>query len=431
MATIDLALPSGAILGDMLPSIVELVRPDHRLAWTGGRWRLRRVGAPPLDESLTLQDNQIRNGELLWLTTDDVPAPVFLDRDSSRTVARLGPSSATVPAQLCVGGTLAAACIGAAAIIWSARSTGGPGPLVTAAALTAAVVGAGHLARRAHPETSLFIALSAIAVILAAATGVVAVPAGPPAAHLLLSSAAALSVAVLQLRFANRGHTELTVCATAALLCTAASATAIACNLDAAASGALLATLALAALSSAPRVAILVTRIGPAPPDDDNDPPTPVAQRRAMLAHDTLTGIVIGASLAAATGTALVGCTAGERHFPVAATVFVIVVGVTLLLRTRTHVGVGRRCALAVCGFASAAIGFALMAMAAPQHAHWVGALAVVAGAGALLPRVGITPSLAVRRAAEVVEYLALAAVIPLACWIAGVFDLVRNLALT
>lgn len=431
METIDLALPSGAVLGDMLPSIVELVHPDHQRAWTGRRWRLRRIGGPPLDESLTLQDNQVRDGELLWLTTDDVPAPVYLDRDSSRMVARLGPARATVPAQLCVGGTLTAACIGAAAIIWSARFTGGAGPLVTAAVLTAAAVGAAQLARRAHPETSLFLDLSAIAVILAAVTGVVTVPAGPPAAHVLLASAAALSVAVLQLRFAICGHTTLTVCATTALLCTAASATAIACNLDAAASGALLATLALAALSSAPRLAILVTRIGPAPPDDDNDPPATVAHSRAMLAHDTLTGIVIGASLAAATGTALVGCAAAERRFPVTATVFAIVVGVTLLLRTRTHVGVGRRCALAVCGFTGVATGFALMAITAPQRAHWVGALAVVAGAGALLPLAGITPSLAARRAAEVVDYVALAAVIPLACWIAGVFDLVRHLALT
>ncbi|MCV7236810.1 type VII secretion integral membrane protein EccD [Mycolicibacterium celeriflavum] len=430
--TIDLALPDSAVLGDMLPSIVELVHPDHRGARTGRRWRLRRIDGRPLDESLTMRDNQVRDGELLWLTTDDVPAPVLLDRDSSRTVAGLGPSRTAVPTQLCVGGALAAACIGAAAIIWSARSTEDAAPFVTAAGLTAAAALAAQLARRAHAEPSLFTAFSAIAVILAAVTGVVVVPAGPPAAHLLLASAAALSVAVLQLRFASHGHTALTVLATTALLCTAASATAIACNLAAATSGALLATLALAALSSAPRLVIMVTRIGPGPPDaDDTDPLTSVGQSRATLAHDTLTGIVIGTSLAAAMGTVLVGCVGDERRFPVPATVFTIVVGVTLLLRTRIHIGVGRRCALAVCGFAGVATGFALTAIAVPHHAHWLGALAAVAGTSALMPLVGITPSLTARRAAEIVEYVALAAVIPLACWIAGVFDLVRNLALT
>jgi hypothetical protein len=35
------------------------------------------------------------------------------------------------------------------------------------------------------------------------------------------------------------------------------------------------------------------------------------------------------------------------------------------------------------------------------------------------------------RRAIEVVDYLALAAIVPLACWVGGLFGFVRGLSLT
>ena len=229
------------------------------------------------------------------------------------------------------------------------------------------------------------------------------------------------------------GSTPLTGIVTTSLLCTATSAAAIAWHLDAVASGALLAALALAALSSAPRVAILLTRIAPAPPDTDGvDAPTDVEGVRATLAHEMLTGMIVGAAVAAAMGTVLVGSGSAYAHeFSVAIAAFGGVIATTLLLRARTHIGTVRRSALVSSGFICMATVFAITVMTAPRHGHWFGALAAVAGAAFLIPLLGLMPSLAVRRAAELVEYATLAAVIPLACWIAGVFGLVRNLALT
>lgn len=431
--TVDLALPNTACVSDMLPSIVELAHTDHREPWTGERWRLRRVGGSPLDESLTLRDNDVRDGELLWLTTDDVPAPVFLDRDSSRTVARLGPYQGVVPRQLYVGASLLAAGIAGAAIVWSARLTAGAGPVLTGAGLSGAAVAAAIVARRAHPEPSLCVAFSALAAILAAATGAVAVPPGPLAAHLLLASTSALAVAVVCLRLTGRGHTPLTGIVTTSLLGTATSATAIAVHLDTGSAGALLATLALAVLSSAPRVSILLTRIGPAPPEADGDAAAAsVEEDRATLAHDTLTGMIVGAAVAAAVGAALGGCGSAYAHeFALAPTAFGAAIGTALLLRARTHIGAVRRSALVACGFICLATALAVLIVAAPQHGHWLGVLAAAAGAVLLVSLLGLTPSPAARRAAEIAEYAALAAVIPLACWIAGVFGLVRSLALT
>lgn len=430
--TVDLALPSTAFLGDLLPSVVELAHTDHREPWTGRRWRLRRVGGSTLDESLTLRDNNVRDGDLLWLTTDDVPAPVFLDRDPSLTVARLGPARGVVPRSLYVGGSLIAAGIGGAALVWSARWSADGGPLLCGAGLSGAAIAAAIIAGRTRPEALLCVAFSALATILAAATGAVAVPAGPPAADLLLASASALSVAVVCLRFTGRGHTPLTGIAATSLLCTGTSAAAIAGHLDVVASGALLATLALAALSSAPRVAILLTRIGPAPPDAGTANDAPVDEDRATLAHDMLTGLIVGAAVAAATGAVLVGCgSAYAREFDAAAAAFGGVIGTTLLLRARTHIGALRRSALTGCGFGCLATVFVIMTLVAPQHGHWFGVLAAVAGAGFLVPLIGLTPTPAAQRAAELTEYAALTAVIPLACWVAGVVGLVRDLALT
>ena len=58
-------------------------------------------------------------------------------------------------------------------------------------------------------------------------------------------------------------------------------------------------------------------------------------------------------------------------------------------------------------------------------------ALAAAAGAAALGCLVGLTMSPIAARAVEVVEYLALAAVLPLACWVGGIYGLARGLSLT
>jgi hypothetical protein len=70
----------------------------------------------------------------------------------------------------------------------------------------------------------------------------------------------------------------------------------------------------------------------------------------------------------------------------------------------------------------------------APQHAGWLILAAVVLG-GAALCLAGADRdtwlSPVARRMVDVVEYVALAAVVPLACWVAGVFGLVRGLGLS
>ncbi|KUI45111.1 hypothetical protein AU197_12765 [Mycobacterium sp. IS-1590] len=429
----DLALPRRACLGDMLPAIVGLVRPDHREVQTGARWRLRRIDGSALDESLTLSDNEVHDGQVLWLSADEVPEPVFADRDASRTVVRRQPAPGGIPRMLCVAGSVVTAAIGGGALWWSADSVGRTVPVLVGAALTCVAATAAVVARRAHSEPLLCLPFSVMSVVMAAVSGAVAVPGGPLPTHLLLASSAGLAAAVVCLRLTGCGLVPLAAIATTSLLCTAASAASLAWHLGGLAAGSLLAAMALATLSSAPRLAIALTRIGPLPPDDDTSrAPDSVGEGEATRSHDLLTAMIVGATIAAAIAVMSVGCgSQGAREFFAPAAAFDGVVGLALLLRTRTHIGTVRRCALAVSGFVALTTAFAILAVALQQHAHWFGALAAAAGAGLLTPLLRLTPGPAAHRAAELAEYAALAAVIPLGCWIAGLFGVVRNLALT
>jgi hypothetical protein len=99
------------------------------------------------------------------------------------------------------------------------------------------------------------------------------------------------------------------------------------------------------------------------------------------------------------------------------------------MLRTCTHVDMVRRTVLIVCGTAAIAAGGALVAASAPAQAHWVGVLMAVIGLS-VMGAWGATANPLTRRGVEMLEYAALAAVVPLACWVAGLYGLIRGLSL-
>ena len=65
--------------------------------------------------------------------------------------------------------------------------------------------------------------------------------------------------------------------------------------------------------------------------------------------------------------------------------------------------------------------------MSEPGQAFWATLRHCCRRLRALGRLFGYTVSPVVRRAVEVVEYLALAAVVPLACWVVGLYGLVRD----
>jgi hypothetical protein len=76
------------------------------------------------------------------------------------------------------------------------------------------------------------------------------------------------------------------------------------------------------------------------------------------------------------------------------------------------------------------AAGCAAIAVSVPAQANWV--CIVVGAASAVILAGGTVGSKnpLTHRSVEVLEYVTLAAVVPLACWVSGVYGLVRGLSL-
>jgi type VII secretion integral membrane protein EccD len=311
-------------------------------------------------------------------------------------------------------------------------TTPASGNLIVGACLAAAAGTCAVLVSRVHADPWLCVPLNLAAVTFTAAVGFLSVPTGPRSAHVLLASAAAFTIAIALLRLTGCGTACLTAAATVTGLLTAISATNVIWLSSMSAAGASLVVLALAVLAVAPRLAITVTRVGPSAPSlDDRDEPSTAPAARVQLAHQILTGLVTGTSISAALGAVTVVTDhVRDGRSPLVAWLFTAATGLVLVLRSRTHCDSIRRFTLVAGGIATAIAGFGLVVISAPDQAHLSSAVAAGLGAAALSGRTGLSVGPVIRRGADIVEYLAIAAVIPIACWVGGLYGVVRGLSL-
>ncbi|MET0473311.1 MAG: type VII secretion integral membrane protein EccD [Mycobacterium sp.] len=401
--TVDVALPSGAPVGELVPAIVDMV--DGRLSQdaAAAHWRLDRVTGGPLDEALSLVDNGIHDGELLTLSRRHTPA-LGPARTEPAHAAATAPQSGVDLAKWLPETFCASACtLTSVALAASAGSSHATPNLIVAAVgtLAAAVMSA---------TTGYGIGSSLAVVALASATGFLAVPSVPAAPNAFLAAAAALCASLLTLRLSGRMSQAMT--ATAAFSLPSAFATAVA--MPAAGAGAALSSAGLALLAMAPRLSVLAARLA----IDDGD-----LADRVDSAHATLSGLVVGGAAAVATG-AIVVTTGGAAGSP-AVLAFTGILAVVLLLRARVYADPIRRIALAAAGFASAA---ACLLHGLAIHPEYAGAVGGVLVAIALVAVRRPTMGAFWSRMLDRFEYVALAAVVPVAGWVAGVYDLVGGL---
>jgi type VII secretion integral membrane protein EccD len=272
------------------------------------------------------------------------------------------------------------------------------------------------------------VTLSVIGVVFAFVAGLLAVPGGPSTANSLLAAAMACASSALLLRIIRRGTVCLTALAATSALTATAAAGGVAWSLPVTATGVAMAGLSLAAVGVAPRMSIAATGLTPPlsaeqPLDDETT--------RALAAHQILTGLVVGSAGATALGAAVVvgRCVHDNIAWPKGA-LFAAVVGLAMVLRARTHVDRRRREALAICGMAALAASGARVVVSAPGQANWICLVATALCVGALSGAFAPATNPLARRAVDVLEYLALAAVVPLACWIGGLYGAVRGVSL-
>ena len=103
---------------------------------------------------------------------------------------------------------------------------------------------------------------------------------------------------------------------------------------------------------------------------------------------------------------------------------FTAAAGATLVLRARSHADARQITALLAGGVTT--LGFAVLSAGTGP---WQAATAVLLGGVALATGFAAqADSPLARRAAEVLESLTLGALLPLACWVAGVYGAVRGL---
>jgi type VII secretion integral membrane protein EccD len=398
---VDVALPSGAPVAELLPAIVELVDDRPWAADVARRWRLDRPSGDGLEESLSLADNGVRDGDLLVLSSDQAPVFGPLRRTAYHAVttaqSRVLHPWDQLPDCACVlAGVLAALML--------ASTAGSPGAAVNAviaavcaAAATAATVAAGH-----------DLASGVMAVALVCATGFLAVPSGPAAPNVFLAATAAFTAALLLQRVSGRTVPALTAAAALSLLTAAATLVALPVGVV----GAALSTGSVALLAVAPRLSVLTAGLGSGHHQGD-------AAARAVTGHATLTGFVAAGAAGAGSGVVVVAM-APNVTAPGAIT-FTTVIAAVLLLRARSYVDPPRRIALAAGGLVSVVT---VVYLTVSAHRGLVGAAAGVLVIGGLLaarrPRFGAP----VARLLDVLEYGALAAVLPAACWMLGGFHL-------
>ena len=413
---VEMTLPADAPVGLLLPAVVDLVDPDMSTTCV---WHLSRVAQPSLNESVSLRDNAVHDGELLLLTTEDVPPPTELPDEPCQALIEAADDRAA-PSRLRAAVFLCVSALVVSALAWSGIATHAPGHIVAAGVTTIAAAFGAVVLRRLDPS-----ALSVVAVMFGATAGFLAVPAGPGAPSLLLAAAVGGTAAMLLRRVTRCGTTWLSALATLGGLTSVAAACGVAWTLPISTTGTVLATLSLAALGLAARFSITATGLVPAMSNLDSDD-IAAAESQAIAAHRTMTGLVIGSAAAAAFGTVLVasGCIPDGRP---SAVVFAIVVGLVIVLRARTHLDARRRIALVVCGMLAIAAGCAIVVTAAPERAQWVCLLVAAPWLSALSTATGNPLA---RRAIDVLEYAALAAVVPAACWVGGLYAVAREVNL-
>lgn len=419
---VDLTLPAGVPLASFLPEVVGLAAP--RPDGSPGDWQLSRLDGSAFDHQMSLRELEVRNGDLLMLTTSE-PAQPVVDRDDwvSRIVASSVETLTGTEYLMTFGSVLAVL----GALLCGLLPAGGPVPMVIVAVLLGGAALSAFMAARSYSAAAG--PLSTATMVLAAVAGVRAVPGTLSQAHVLLAVTAAAVTALVCLRCRIGNAVVSIAVACCAALSVLAVLVAVSVALPTRSAAALLTVLSLAVLSGAPRLSLMLAGLASAAIDPE---PSADADERAGAGQRVLAGLVSGASTAVALGSVTAAAaTARDDTSWIAAALLCAASGLILLLRARTFASGRLRWALAINGTCCTASSLVAAGWSMPQYAHWVGAASVCVGVAAMMSVGRDCSSPFAMRALDIVEYGALASVPPLVCAVMNLYGLMRHLSLT
>ncbi|GAB2650396.1 type VII secretion integral membrane protein EccD [Saccharopolyspora gloriosae] len=448
---IDLALPADVAVADLLPMLLDMAREGSVDGGSRhGGWCLAKLGDEPLDNSQTLASLGIVDGDLLQLRrrSDNPPPPLYDDVVDALAEAEPGsyrPWTKETAAK--IGHTAGVlGLVAAAASLGLAGQFGGilfhVITAIVAVVVAVFATGIGSVVTRAYgAATTGTVIAGAGALPMAFVAGLNAVPGNDLRPALLLASALVLIFAAISLMVIGTGIVTFIAAATVSafavlafiatlLLPSGASAAGVAAGAGA---------VGLAGISLLPRLTIQLAKL-PLPhvpgnaddlKEDEGFPDYRMIERRTGLAHQYMTGLIIGCGLTAALGAILAVTVPGGGVW---GALYAIVVAAVLLLRGRNYANGSQAVALLLNGLLAAvgvAAGLLVQTALMPVAVAWVfpplvllGVLALVFGV--VFPNRRFSP--VQRRTVDILEAVLIALVLPLALGVMDLYMTIRDL---
>lgn len=430
---VDMVLPAGLSVAELIPQIVEILDGhggDGFGDLAAKRYQLSLPGESALPASATMAQNGIPDGAILVLgqPATPIPAPRYDDVTDavSATVDAIDRPWTRQSTQLT--GAIAASCftsIGCSVLLRNTFSNGTiQGGETAAAAALAGVIAmlAAVVACRVYRSRIAGLALNLIACGFAATAGFVAVPGAAGGPNALLAAVAAFVTSVLAMRVTGCGIATLTAVACFALVIAASALATVITAAPLPAISSVCALISLGLLGLAGRMSIALSGLSPQLPP----PEWERLASKAIRADGWLTSLLAAFSASAAVG-AVATALAGASRTGVA---FAAIVGALLLLRTRQDTK--RKPVFAISGICTTGATFVYAAGSAPEHGPWIAAATAALAAvsfylGFVVPATSFSPVM--RRGVDLLECLALVGIVPLTCWICGLYSAVRGLS--
>ncbi|MEV6902040.1 type VII secretion integral membrane protein EccD [Amycolatopsis sp. NPDC051372] len=445
---IDVALPADVAVADLLPMLLEMAKetsPDGG-ARHGG-WALAKLGDAPLDPSRTLASLGVVDGELLQLRKRNENPPPPLYDDVVDAIAESTPDSfrpwtkETARRFGHVAGGLAL-FISALALFMSGSLYGGSalGAAIAGGlgAIACVAVGA-TLAKGYQAEATGVLIAAAGGLPLAFVSGFYIVPGLSVRANLLLGAVLVLIVSAVCILIIGAGIRVFIAAATAGAFGAIAFLVAtLVPSATPAGVGAGAVAVSLACISILPRATIWLAKL-PLPhvpstaeelKEDSGFPDYEAIEQRTAVAHDYMTGLMIGCG--ATTAISAVFAATAPGYFGV---ILGVIATLVLLLRARAYANGAQAIALLTTGMVSAAgilVGWLFATTAEFRLLYVFGALIVVAAGslvvGVIFPNQRFSPPL--RRTVEILEAICIAVVLPLALGVMDLYTTLRHLNL-
>lgn len=443
---IDVALPADVAVSDILPLVVDMARESSSDGGSRhGGWVLAKLGdSAPLEPSRTLASLGVVDGELLQLRrrSENPPPPLYDDvvdaiaeakpdnfrpwtPETARRIGQIGGGLGLVTAALALffGGRLFPEGSGiAAAVIGGICAIG--------------FVALGATLAKAYDAASTGVLVAAAGALpMAFVSGFYTVPGSQLPANLALGSVFLVIIAAASIMLLGTGISVFIAAATAGTLGAITFLFALILDEDIPSAGfaAMAAAVALGLISLLPRATILLAKLpSPVVPGsaeelkkDSEFPDYSIIEKRTSVAHEYMTGLLIGCGAVVAIS-AVLAASAGTFGI-----ILAIAATLAILLRARTYANGSQAIALLTMGMlATTGIMLGWLWTATPmERLIWVFGSAILIGAAALVtgvifPHQRFSPPL--RRTVEIIEAISIAVVLPLALGVLGLYDEIR-----